>query len=49
MTTLTQLGVEGRTRPLEPTRGEVEEKTALLSFLGTSTLQMFPSQHDEHT
>lgn len=34
---------------LELTRGEVEEKTALLSFLGTDTLQMFPSQQDEHT
>lgn len=34
--------------PPELTRGEVEEKTALLSFLGTMMLQMFPSQQDVH-
>lgn len=35
--------------PLKLTKGEMEEKMALLSFLGTNTLQMFPSQQEEHT
>lgn len=40
--------VAGRNPLLELDRGDVEEKTELLAFLGTSTLQMFPSQQDEH-
>lgn len=48
-TAATMLSSAGRGLLPELTGGEVEENTALLSFRGTNTLQMFPSQQDEHT
>lgn len=46
---MVRLSAAGPSLLLELTRGDVEENTALLSFLGTNTLQMLPSQQDEHT